>query len=486
MHNHRQLKTFINPKNITVIGASERPGAWGSFIMESLLTWKFPGNIYPVNPKAKTIYGIPAFPDIKAVPDPVDLAVIAIPVEFLETTVKACGKKGYRGVTIITAGLSEAVTNGLEREKALTEMAGSYGMRLLGPNVSGTFNLHACFNASGSPANFLFPTSLAGICQGGYAIYDLMSSVYEKKMGIGKFIHTGNECDTTVTDFLEYFGDDEEVKGIIMYLETLRDGDRFFKAASKIAQKKPIIIHKAGRTQAGSRAASSHTGALACRQNIFEAAFKQANIIFCPTMELLIPMADALIERPPLLGSKVGIITMGGSWGVALSDVLEENGLSVPQFSQHLRQKLTELGMPERASTKNPVDIGAAGAMSFSPETLLQIGRAILTSGEVNSLIVHGFGRSGFLDKNIPQSWKEFTAMEISIMEKFSVLEKELDFPVILGCSLTLWESESVHDITKKGIRTFNRLDDIAGILSKMYLYYKHKLKKIKGHSSIS
>ena len=478
MTSHKELKTFINPENITVIGASERPGAWGSFIMESLLAWKFTGNIYPVNPKAKTIYGVPAFPDINAVPDPVDLAVIAIPVEFLEATVKVCGEKGYTGVTIITAGLSEAIKDGLEKEKKLSKMAASYGMRLLGPNVSGTFNLHAGFNASGSPANFLFPSPLAGICQGGYAIYDLISSVYEKKMGLGKFIHTGNECDITVTDFLEYFGDDEEVKGIMMYLETLRDGDRFFKAARKIAPKKPIIIYKAGRTQAGSRAANSHTGALACRQNIFEAAFKQANIIFCPTMELLIPLADALVERPPMLGNKVGIITMGGSWGVALSDTLEENGLSIPLFSQSLRQKLTELGMPERASTKNPVDIGAAGALSFSPETLLKMGKAILASGEVNSLVVHGFGRPGFLDKNIPETWKEFTAIEISIMERFNSLEKELGFPILLGCSLTHWESQSVQDVTKKGIRTFNRLDDIAGILSKMYLYYKNNMNK--------
>ncbi len=478
MTHHNQLKSFINPQNVTVIGASERPGSWGSFIMDSLLSWKFPGNIYPVNPKAKTIYGIPAYPNIEAVPDPVDLAVIAIPVELLETTVDACGKKGYSGVTIITAGLSEATKDGLEKEKKLRKMAGSYDMRLLGPNVSGTFNLHASFNASGSTANFLLPTSLAGICQGGYAIYDLMCTVYEKGMGIGKFIHTGNECDITVTEFLEYFGDDEDVKGIIMYLETLRDGDRFFKAARKITPKKPIIIYKAGRTQAGSRAASSHTGALACRQNIFEAAFKQANIVFCPTMELLIPLADAMVERPPMLGNKVGIITMGGSWGVALSDTLEENGLSIPLFSQSLRQKLTELGMPERASTKNPVDIGAAGALSFSPETLLKMGKAILASGEVNSLVVHGFGRPGFLDKNIPETWKEFTAIEISIMERFNSLEKELGFPILLGCSLTHWESQSVQDVTKKGIRTFNRLDDIAGILSKMYLYYKNNMNK--------
>ncbi len=472
MVTENKLYTFVEPKSVAVIGATERPGAWGSIILKSLLTWEYPGKIYPVNHHAREVYGIPSYPDVSAIQGPVDLAVIAIPEESLEETVQACGKKGFRGITIITAGFGEAVAGGREREKAVVRLARSYGMHILGPNVSGTFNLHAHFNASGSMTNHLLPTPLAGVCQGGFAIHDLMASAFAKGMGMGKFIHTGNESDLQVTDFLEYFGKDPEVKGIIMYLETLRNGRRFIEVAEQVVRKKPVIVHKAGNTIGGSRAARSHTGALAGRREIFEGAFSQTNIILCPNMELLFPLGHALIERPPMRGNRVGIITMGGSWGVALTDCLEEEGLIVPTLSPKIQMRLRDLGMPTRASTRNPVDIGAAGGMAFQTETLLEMGREVLSSGEIDALILHGFGRPGIIGKDFPPFWKEFFEMEKALMQGYNDLENETGRPVILGCCLTQWESQSVHDLNKKGIRVLNRLDDIACILSRMYQYW--------------
>jgi len=167
-----------------------------------------------------------------------------------------------KGITIITAGFGETSEHGRKKQEALADLARSNGIRLLGPNVSGTFNLYAGFNASATPAENLLRTPIAAACQGGYAFYDILSSGWAKGLGVGKFIHTGNECDLTVTDFLEYFGQDPEIKSIIMYIEAVRDGRRFIEVAREVSRVKPIVVYKAGRTPGSARAAQSHTGAL--------------------------------------------------------------------------------------------------------------------------------------------------------------------------------------------------------------------------------
>jgi acyl-CoA synthetase (NDP forming) len=191
-------------------------------------------------------------------------------------------------------------------------------------------------------------TPLAGICQGGYALYNILSSGWDRGIGLGKFIHTGNESDLTVTDFLEHFRRDPEIKAVVMYLEAVRDGRRFIKAARQLTKTKPVVVYKGGKSSDSARAAYSHTGALAGKNEVYQGIFQQAGIVSSPTMELLLPLAHALIERPPMKGNRVGIITIGGSWGVALTDALVEAQLCVPEFSGKLQNALRSLGMPDR------------------------------------------------------------------------------------------------------------------------------------------
>jgi acetyltransferase len=259
--------------------------------MQGLLARNYPGKIYPINRGVATVYGLPAHPDVTAISAPIDLAVLTIPEASIEEVVRACAVKGVRGMTIVTAGFGEAIESGRERELALAQMAREHGMRILGPNVSGTFNLHAGFNASASPTAHLFPTALAAVSQGGFALYDLMALASARRMGVGQFIHTGNECDLSVSDFLEHFGADPDVSGILMYLETLRDGKRFVDTARRVAPEKPIVIHKVGRTAGGVRAAQSHTGALAGCGEVYRGVFTQMNVVMSPSMELLFPLA---------------------------------------------------------------------------------------------------------------------------------------------------------------------------------------------------
>ncbi|MGC9325082.1 MAG: acetate--CoA ligase family protein [Desulfomonilia bacterium] len=453
---------------MAVIGATERPGSWGSFIMEGLLSWEYQGRIYPVNPKGGTVFGYQVYPHVREIPDPVELAILTIPEEHVEAAIRDCGEKGIKGVTIITAGYAEAVQSGREREEALKRMAHRYGMRLLGPNVSGTMNLHARFNAAASPSGHLCPTPLAAVCQGGYAFYDLLALGFPHGMGVGQFIHTGNECDLTVTDFLEYFGNDPEVQGVLMYLETIRDGKDFLDVVSRVCRDKPVIVYKAGRTAGGSRAAASHTGALAGRRQLFEGMLQQAGVVMAPTMELLVPVGHALIERPPMRGNRVAIVTMGGSWGVVLSDTIEEQDLCVPELSPALQKSLRDMGMPERASTRNPVDIGASG-LYLDVKTIVDIGEIVLASGEVDALVLHGVGRPGMLCPNTPEGLQIFMEIEKQVIMGYSALESRHQRPVVIGNPYSIWESQVVADVVDEGIRTVSRIDDIAHMLRLLY-----------------
>jgi acyl-CoA synthetase (NDP forming) len=469
------LNVFLNPESVAVIGATERPGSWGSFIMGGLQSRNYPGKIYPVNRRADKVFGIPAYKSVAEIPGSVDLAVFAIPKNYVEEEIRACGKKQVKGITMITAGFAEVSDAGQKRQKYFADLAHSFGMRILGPNVSGTFNLHADFNASSTPAGNLLVTPLAGACQGGYAFYDILSSGWQRGIGLGKFIHTGNECDLTVTDFLEHFGNDLQIKAVVMYIEAIRDGSRFVEVSTGVARKKPVVVYKAGKTSDSARAANSHTGALAGKKEIYDGLLRQNGIVQSPSMELLLPIGHALIERPPMKGNRTSVMTIGGSWGVALSDALVQAGLCVPKLSPALQKKLRALGMPERASIKNPIDFGASGQY-LSTDLLLALAREILESGEINALILHGVGRPGMHAEDTPDEWKIFLEVEKQQIQGFTDLEKELGIPVFIGSHYNSWESQVISDLNKKGIRVYNRLNEIAQILYALHIYWKNRI----------
>lgn len=475
MKSTSDLNVFLNPRSVAVIGASERPGSWGSFIMEGLLSGEYPGMIYPVNKQAERIFNVPSFRDVNQIKVPVDLAVVAIPEKYLEETIKVCGQKKVKGITVITAGFAETSNKGGQSQERLTRMARSLNMRMLGPNVSGTFNLHKGFCASSAHAKNPIKTPIAALCQGGGAIHDLLASASHRKMGIGKFIHTGNEADLTVTDFMEFLENDPETRAIVMYLEMIRDGRRFMEVAKRVSRKKPIIVYKGGRTSDSARAAQSHTGALSSDWQITKGMFKQTGIVISPSMELLLPLAHGLIERPQMRGRRIGIITMGGSWGVALTDCLVESGLTVPEFSNRLQGKLRDLGLISRASSKNPVDYGATGRF-LDTGFLLSLGREILRSGEVDGMILHGFGRAG-MDPQEKEEMKQFREEQKKQTLGFSDLEKELGFPVLIGNHHSLWESRTIKEITEEGVRVYNRVHDIAWLLSAMAEYWGKRIE---------
>jgi acetyltransferase len=296
-------------------------------------------------------------------------------------------------------------------------------------------------------------------------------------MGVGMFVHTGNEADLTTTDFLEHMGPDPNVKAVIMYIEALKEGRRFADVAGEISKTKPVVVYKAGKTLDAARAARSHTGALAGSYGLYDGALRQANVVSSPTMELLLPLAHAMAERPPMHGNRVAILTMGGSWGVALTDVLGAEGMSVPELSAGLQSRMRALGMPVRASVKNPVDIGASG-LFFDKQLLIGLGREILASGEADALILHGMGRPGMLDENAPPRLRIFLEINKEIVRGYTQLEKEFGVPILIGSIYAPGESQVTHDLNEEGIRVYDRLDEIAQILSRMHRYNSRRSRE--------
>ena len=465
-----QIEAFINPRSVAIIGASETMAAWGNIIMENLMQGDYPGRIFPVNNRAGTVKGLKTYPDILSVSEEVDLAVLAVPAEYIPDTIRDCADKGVKGAAIVAAGFGEALPGGRGQELELARLARSKGMRILGPNISGTFNLHQKFNASAAMPDYLLPSPVTAICQGSYAIYDLLVDSFHRGMGVGQFVHTGNESDLQVADFINYFGRDPQTRVILMYLETLRGVNRFREAAARVSPDKPIIIQKVGTTPGGSRAARSHTGALAGDASLYQALFKQLNLVECPGMERLIPLGHGFLSLPPLKGNRIAIITMGGSWGVALTDQLEQRGLVVPELSPALQERFREMGLPLRASTRNPVDIGAAASMALSTDVASNMAEAILNSDEVDGLILHGFGRLA-LSKDQSEGTGLIREVEKHVMRKFAKLSGHRNKPVLVASAIHPCQSQAVQELIEEGLTVFHQLDEIADILALKYRY---------------
>jgi acyl-CoA synthetase (NDP forming) len=255
-------------------------------------------------------------------------------------------------------------------------------------------------------------------------------------------------------------------------LETLRDVDRFREVASHVTARKPVIVQKLGKTAGGARAARSHTGALSGDHALYQALFKQVNLVPSPTLERLFPVAHAFTALPPMTGNRVAMITMGGSWGVALTDKLEERGLVVPELSSALQKRLRHMGMPIRASTRNPIDIGAAVSVALTVDTVSGMGREVLASGEVDALILHGFGRLGFMKE--PESpMAMMVEIEKSVMRECARLSEGTHKPVLVASAIHPGQSPAVHDLIEEGMLIFHQLDEIADVLSLMYDHHR-------------
>ena len=348
------LNCLFNPKSIAVIGASTVFGKWGFNILSRLLTCKDGKEIFAVNNTVDEVLGLTAYDSIVDVPGPVDLAMISVPLQHLCSTIKECTEKGVKTAIIISSGLSETGEEGAQIEKEMVNIARRGELRFVGPNCLGHFNTYSnLITVPFLPSIKKGPIAL--ISQSGNSSQSVFNHGLEMGLGFSKFVSSGNEADLHLEDYLEYLAQDRKTKVILCYVEGLREGRRFFKLAKEISKKKPIVIMKSGRSDAGIRAAHSHTAALAGSDAVLNAAFKQCGVIRVDELNELIDTAVALLGQPLPKGRRVGVLTMGGGMAVISVDALRKNGLEIPELSQKTMDTLNSFLSP-RWSHGNPVD----------------------------------------------------------------------------------------------------------------------------------
>jgi len=350
-----QLNSLFYPESVAVIGASNKFAKWGSFIMSHMLAGGFQGQIYPINPKEKEIYGKKVYTKISAVPHKVDLAVITTPAETILDVVNQCIEKQVGSIVVITSGFSETGEQGKQMERDLTELAQSARIPMVGPNTMGVMCTQRKLFALGVP---IYPRrgDISFISQSGNIGNQMLEWAEEHGIGMSKFVGSGNEGVLRKDHYIEYLADDADTKVILVYLEGIAEGHRFLDISEKTALKKPIIALKGGRTEAGGQAARSHTGSMAGNSAIFTSAFRQSGIIEARTPTDMLDYSMALANLPLPKGNRVGVITFGGGWGVVASDALVEQGMSLATLEKDVIEKLDKV-LPPFWSRRNPVDL---------------------------------------------------------------------------------------------------------------------------------
>ncbi len=349
-----KLHYILYPKTIAVIGASRDPNKIGHQILRNLVEGGFKGKIYPVNPKAKEILGLKAYPSVKDILDEIDLAVVVVPAPFVKQVIQDCAEKEVKGVIVISAGFSEVGNK--KEEDEIVEICRKHKIPLIGPNIVGVLNSSYRLNASFAPS-LPFSGKIALISQSGALIIGLIGWTWQYRVGLSKIISIGNKADVDFSELIVYLTEkDEETNCIAIYMEGTDAGRELMEACKRAAGKKPIVILKAGFSKRGEIATMSHTGSMAGSARVYEAAFKQSYVIRAEDLMDLYDKALALSYQPPAMNDNIIIITNGGGAGVLATDAAEEYGIPLQDTPPDLAEKLKKY-MPPFGSTKNPVDL---------------------------------------------------------------------------------------------------------------------------------
>lgn len=366
----QRLDHIMKPRAIAVIGASTKAHTIGSDIMKRLQEYGFTGPIYPVNPKGGVIEGLQAYPTVLDVPGEVDLAIVVVNSKFVLQTIDQCHEKGIKGLVIITAGFKETGAEGLAAEKALLEKIRAYGMRCVGPNCLGVVNTHPSIRMDGCFAEALPERGDIGfVSQSGALGGGILNILKDLNLGFAQFISIGNQADINAETAMEYWENEEDVKQILLYMESIQNPANFRRLATRISKKKPILALKAGRSAAGASAASSHTGSLAGADMAADALLRQSGVIREFSLKNLFATAKMFSNCPLPKGDRVVIMTNSGGPGIMATDAVCEYGMQMAQLSEETKAKLRSF-LPAAASVKNPVDMIASAPLEHYRQTL--------------------------------------------------------------------------------------------------------------------
>jgi acetate---CoA ligase (ADP-forming) len=378
------LKPFFYPHTIALVGATREKTGIGHRILESLQHGGFAGSVIPVNPQAAEIAGLRTFSSLRDIPSHIDLAIIAVPAGLVLSIIDDCAAKQVPAAILITAGFAETGGIGTSLEERLRERVYRYGIRLIGPNCFGLMNLDPSVRLNATYTPIVPPTGHVALASesGGLGLA-VVTAAQRLNLGVSSFVSVGNHVDVTVNDLLEYWERDPNTDVILLYIETIVDPQRFRRIAQRVGKTKPIVILKAGRTQAGQSAAGSHTAALATNETAVDALFTQCGVIRAKTLEEFLPLATGLSNQLRPLGRRIGILTNSGGPGVLCADSCAAERLTVPELSKPTQSTLASF-LPQMAALRNPIDV-----IGFAAEE--QHARAVetmLTSDELDALII--------------------------------------------------------------------------------------------------
>ncbi len=454
-----QLNACYYPKTIAFVGASSTPGKWGHMLPANTFTREFKGRVCLVNPKGGQIMGRQVYPSLLEIPFDVDLAVVTVPAHGVIDLIPAMHAKHVKGMLLITSGFREVGEHGRKIEDQLMETAYNAGIIVMGPNTMGMCNPHANFYCTAANT-YPIPGATALVCQSGNMGTQLLVFTQQQGIGIRSYSGSGNEAMVTIEDYMEAFERDELTRSVVMYLESVKDGRRFFESASRLSRKKPVVVLKGGRTAMGEQAATSHTGAMASDAKVFDAVCDQAGIIQVAQPMELLDLSAVFSSLPLPKGNRVGIMTLGGGWGVITTDLCAECGLEVPPLSQEIIERLNPI-LPDFWSHGNPVDIVGEGDMNI-PKTCMEElmkwdgcdavihlgihGRRILADAMVNAMVisdpnVNAANAEPFKD-SFSQAEEDYSRYMVTLTRKYG--------KPILGVSL----------VTDAQSRTLYRYDD--------------------------
>ena len=465
MADMNKLNALFYPKSIAVIGASAKPKTCGNDILKNLLDTFKGGPVFPVNPKGGEILGQKAYTSILEVPQDVDMAVIVVNAKFVLTTAAECAQKGVKALVCISAGFKEASHEGAEMEIAFRNLVREKDMILVGPNCLGVINAEA---NSKMNATFAAKTpkdgSLAFVSQSGALCTSVLDFAEERDMGFSKFISFGNKADVNEVDLLRYLADDPNTKVIAMYLEDITDGAAFQQVASEIfyEKQKPILVLKSGRSAAGAKAVSSHTGSLAGNDAVYQALLMQSGVQRVDSIAELFDYAALYCNQPWPKGNRLAIITNAGGPGIMATDAGERFGLTLAAISEETKAKCREQ-LPAAASLRNPVDVigdaksdryqAAAEAILKDPE--VDMGLVILT----------------------PQSMTDID----NVGEVIPQAIKDLDIPVVASFMGAQMVTKGVENLRNGGVPNYSFPEDAVRALGAAYRL--SKLAEIKDRS---
>ncbi|MHA1687213.1 MAG: acetate--CoA ligase family protein [Candidatus Heimdallarchaeaceae archaeon] len=375
------VKEFFYPKTIAVIGATADPKKFGHAVTENLLENKeLKAEIYPINPKADEIMGLKSYKNIKEIPKSIDLAIILVPAKVVPMVIDDCIEKQVKRIVIVSAGFGEINEEGKKIEQEIVRKCNEVNIRVIGPNCVGIQNVDIGLNASFILSPLLGNVSM--VTQSGSFGAACLYEMWWQGLGFSKFANLGNMADVNLTDLLMFFKEDKPTKVVCVYLENVVNGREFYKALKEVAKKKPVVVLKGGRTAAGMKSASSHTGSMATNYASLKTAVKQAGALMCESLNDYIAAIKAFSLLPLPKGEKIAVLTNSGGSAVLFSDNAEEYGLSLTEFSEEFKKRIDPYVIP-LVKKVNPLDM-IAGA---NGETYYQVTKAMLEDPNIDIVV---------------------------------------------------------------------------------------------------